>query len=124
MAPMSSLFFTVLLVLILTQLTLLVIALTILIRTPEERITFQKKWVWALIIILANTIGPIIFLVAGRQPQALSDPLLSANFANAPTATATPRNPSMVQPPHDSPATGNTAPDSTDNTNNTGSTER
>lgn len=53
--------------LVLAPLALLVVAFVILLRTPEQQITFEKKWVWALIIIFVNALGSIIFFVCGRQ---------------------------------------------------------
>ena len=49
---------------ILLQLGLMVFALTDLIR--RER-TKGPKWIWALVIIFVNLIGPVIYLVAGRE---------------------------------------------------------
>ena len=49
---------------ILLQLGLMVFSLADLMR--RER-TKGPKWVWALVIIFVNLIGPIIYLVAGRE---------------------------------------------------------
>jgi len=49
---------------ILLQLGLMVFSLVDLVR--RER-TKGPKWVWALVIIFVNLIGPIIYLVAGRE---------------------------------------------------------
>ena len=49
---------------VLLQLGLMVFALVDLIR--RER-TKGPKWVWALVIIFVNLIGPIVYLVAGRE---------------------------------------------------------
>ena len=49
---------------VLLQLGLMVFALVDL--TRRER-TKGPKWVWALVIIFVNLIGPIIYLVAGRE---------------------------------------------------------
>jgi hypothetical protein len=34
---------------------------------PERRVIGDNKLVWALIIILVGTIGPIVYLLAGRK---------------------------------------------------------
>ncbi|TFB13890.1 transcriptional regulator [Filobacillus milosensis] len=47
------------------QLLLLVIAIVDLIRIEE---TNGPKWMWALIIIFLNIIGPIIYFIIGRRP--------------------------------------------------------
>ncbi|NOR90413.1 MAG: transcriptional regulator [Anaerolineales bacterium] len=49
---------------VLLQLGLMAFALVDLIR--RER-TKSPKWVWALVIIFVNLIGPIVYLVIGRE---------------------------------------------------------
>ena len=44
----------------------MVTALVDLIRRAQ---THGPKWVWALVIILINFIGPIIYFVAGRKDE-------------------------------------------------------
>jgi hypothetical protein len=51
---------------VLIQLGLLIAALVDLIRREQTR---GPKWVWALVIILVNIIGPIIYFVAGRKEE-------------------------------------------------------
>lgn len=55
-------------VLIAVQLTLWVVAVVVLVRTPRDRLGFGRKWPWLLIIVLVNLVGPIVFLAAGRRP--------------------------------------------------------
>ncbi len=56
-------------VLIVVQLALQIAALVSLVRTPAERVTLgRRKWLWALIIVLGEIIGSIIWFVAGRTP--------------------------------------------------------
>ncbi|RIW35122.1 PLDc_N domain-containing protein [Bacillus salacetis] len=50
--------------LIVIQLILMVTALVDLIRIKD---TNGPKWMWVLIIIFINVIGPIIYFVAGRR---------------------------------------------------------
>jgi len=50
--------------LIVIQLILLVVALIDLIRI---RSTNGPKWVWALVIIFFNVIGPIVYFIFGRK---------------------------------------------------------
>ena len=57
------------------QLAVEIYALVVLFRTPEERVVFQKRWPWVLIILFVNPIGAIVFLAAGRTEPAVSDPL-------------------------------------------------
>jgi len=51
---------------VLIELGLMVIALVDLIRRSQ---THGPKWVWAVVIILVNFIGPIIYFVAGRKNE-------------------------------------------------------
>ncbi len=52
--------------LLLLQLVLMTVALVDLVRRTQTR---GPKWVWALIVIFVNTIGPIIYFVAGREDE-------------------------------------------------------
>jgi len=49
---------------VLLQLGLMAFALVDLIR--RER-TKGPKWVWALVIVFVNLIGPIVYLIMGRE---------------------------------------------------------
>ncbi|MBN2386359.1 MAG: PLDc_N domain-containing protein [Anaerolineales bacterium] len=49
---------------VIIQLILMIAALVDLLRREKTR---GPKWLWALIIVLVNYIGPIIYFVAGRQ---------------------------------------------------------
>jgi hypothetical protein len=50
--------------LVLLQLTLMIVALVDLIRREKTR---GPKWIWALVIILGELIGPIIYFIFGRE---------------------------------------------------------
>ena len=47
------------------QLALMIIAIVDLVK--RERVTGDNKVVWALVIVLVNIFGPIIYLVFGRR---------------------------------------------------------
>lgn len=49
---------------VLIQLGLMIFALIDLIR--RER-TKGPKWMWAVIIVVVNIIGPVVYLIAGRD---------------------------------------------------------
>ncbi|TQR17323.1 PLD nuclease N-terminal domain-containing protein [Psychrobacillus vulpis] len=51
---------------IIIQLILIVVAIIDLIRV---RSTNGPKWLWAVIIILGNMIGPIIYFIVGRRNE-------------------------------------------------------
>jgi hypothetical protein len=50
--------------LVLLQLTLMIVALVDLIRREKTK---GPKWMWVLIIIFGELIGPIIYLIFGRK---------------------------------------------------------
>ena len=49
---------------IVLELALVVAALVDLVRRERTR---GPKWVWALVILFVNLVGPIIYFVAGRE---------------------------------------------------------
>lgn len=67
-----------LVVLAVVQVAVEVFALVKLFRTPDERLVFGKKWPWVIIILFVNMVGAIVFLAAGRKPEAAADPLATS----------------------------------------------
>ncbi len=51
--------------LLIIEIVLLAVALVDLIR--REQVKYFPKWLWAVIIILINLIGPIAYLIIGRE---------------------------------------------------------
>jgi hypothetical protein len=51
---------------IVIELALMVAALVDLIKRAETR---GPKWVWLLVIVLVNFIGPIVYFVIGRKDE-------------------------------------------------------
>jgi len=51
--------------LVLLQLILMVVALLDL--SKREKVRWLPKWAWAIIIILGELVGPIVYLVVGRE---------------------------------------------------------
>lgn len=51
---------------IIIQLVLIIIALWDLIKREKTK---GPKWLWVVIILLVNFIGPIIYLVIGREEE-------------------------------------------------------
>jgi len=64
-------------VVVLVQLALLVAALVDLLRRPDEAVTGGRRWVWILVVVLLQTIGPIVYFAAGRRPRPLDDPAVA-----------------------------------------------
>lgn len=60
-------------VLVVLEITLDVIALVDLYRRPLDQVVFANKWIWLAIVLLVNTFGAIIYLVAGRRPAVLTN---------------------------------------------------
>jgi glucose uptake protein GlcU len=52
--------------LVLIDLGLIIFTLVDLYRRDSRTVRGSKKWPWVLIILLVSTLGPIIYLVAGR----------------------------------------------------------
>ena len=46
------------------QLILMIVALIDLVRIPQ---TNGPKWVWAIVIVLVNLLGPIVYFIFGRK---------------------------------------------------------
>lgn len=73
-------------VLALVQISVEIYALVKLFRTPDEQLVLGKKWPWIIIILFVNLIGAIVFLVAGRKPAQIADPLAAASSGAPATA--------------------------------------
>ena len=54
--------------LIILDIILIVAALYDLTR-PDRRVRGDSKVVWALIVVFVSTIGPILYFLAGREPE-------------------------------------------------------
>jgi hypothetical protein len=63
---LSTSLLLILLPLVLIELGLVVFSLVDLVK-PERRVVGNNKLLWALIIVLVGTIGPIVYLLAGRK---------------------------------------------------------
>jgi hypothetical protein len=50
---------------VLIQLVLMIVCLVDLIRREKTR--YLPKWAWAIIIIIGELLGPIIYLILGRE---------------------------------------------------------
>ncbi len=51
---------------ILIQLGLMVAALVDLVKRPKTR---GPKWLWVVVVVFINLIGPIIYFVVGREEE-------------------------------------------------------
>ena len=63
---LSASLLLILLPIVVIELGLVVFSLVDLFK-PERRVIGDNKLVWALIIVLVGTIGPIVYLLAGRK---------------------------------------------------------
>jgi hypothetical protein len=64
MTKISNTLILLIIPVILLQLTLMIIALVDLARREKTK---GPKWLWALIIIFGELIGPIVYLLIGRE---------------------------------------------------------
>jgi len=68
--------------LIVVQVVLDAIAFLDLYKRPVEQLTIANKWVWVAIILLVQTFGAIVYLVAGRKPAPVAEVAPSAPAAS------------------------------------------
>lgn len=54
-------------VVIVIQLALLVVGVVAWVRTPEAQMPRPNKWVWLVLILFVQTLGPITFLLVRRS---------------------------------------------------------
>jgi hypothetical protein len=64
----TSLFFALVLPLVLVELVLIIVALRDLLQ-PERRVRGGAKWVWVLVIVFVQLLGPILYLTIGRTNE-------------------------------------------------------
>lgn len=67
------------------ELTLLILAVVINLKTPQERLTLPRAG-WLAISVLIGIVGPIAFLVAGRRAPQAPLPAPGASHATATSA--------------------------------------
>lgn len=59
--------FALILPLLVLQFILVVIALVDLVKRDRTSLRGENKWIWLLIILFLNTIGPILYFVVGKK---------------------------------------------------------
>lgn len=64
MNQISSQFLKLIIPLVLAQLILMIFCLVVL---KRDQVNALPKWLWAIIIIFGELLGPIIFLIFGRK---------------------------------------------------------
>ena len=72
----------ILIVVAIVELTLIVLAIVDLDRRPV--VTFDRKWLWVLVIVLFGVIGPVVYFAIGRQEAAAAEE--AAGERSAPAA--------------------------------------
>jgi hypothetical protein len=58
----------ILLPLLFIQVILIVVALRDLVR-PERRVRGGNKWLWAVIIVIGELLGPLLYFALGRENE-------------------------------------------------------
>jgi hypothetical protein len=71
----------------LTQLTLQILALVSLFRTPQERLVTGRRWVW-LLVIAVGVVGAVVYFAAARRPALADDPLGTTGEGQSPDTKA------------------------------------
>jgi hypothetical protein len=61
-------------ILVAAALVLDAFALTDLYRRPAELVVFGKKWIWLVLILFLNLLGPVLYLLTGRKTVAPTEP--------------------------------------------------
>jgi hypothetical protein len=65
--PNIGILIAILAPILLLQLSLMIFALLDLMRRDEHQLRHLPKWGWAVVVILVNLIGPILYLLIGRE---------------------------------------------------------
>ncbi|HSL96249.1 MAG TPA: PLD nuclease N-terminal domain-containing protein [Thermoleophilia bacterium] len=93
----------------LVQLALLAAALVDLLRRPDEAVTGGRRWVWIIVVVLLQSIGPIAYFAAGHRPRPADDPA-GARATTVPPAGGETRpaapDPADRRPPAEAPVEG------------------
>jgi hypothetical protein len=63
----------VLAVLWLANLGLMALSLVNLFTRPAEAVRFRRRWPWAIVIVVVNWLGPLLYLAVGRIDAPLPD---------------------------------------------------
>ena len=75
-------------VLALASVILDVMALLDLYRRPTEQVVLANKWIWvAIVLVVSNGIGAVIYLAAGRRPA-----IIDTQVANPPSPSVRARS--------------------------------
>jgi hypothetical protein len=53
---------------IIAEVALLAAALVDLLRRPDEGVAFGRRWVWFVIVLVAQVAGPVAYFAFGRRP--------------------------------------------------------
>jgi hypothetical protein len=53
--------------LVFLELSLMIFALVDLLRRDESQLRHLPKWAWGVVIVVVNLIGPIVYLLIGRE---------------------------------------------------------
>jgi hypothetical protein len=63
-----------LVVLVAAQVSLQAYCLIGLARRPVAQVSYGRKWLWVLVILLGETVGCVVYLVLGKATVAVVDP--------------------------------------------------
>jgi hypothetical protein len=75
-------------ILVAAALVLDAFALTDLYRRPAELVVFGKKWIWLVLILFLNLLGPVLYLLTGRKTVAPTESPAAMRSQLKPTGAA------------------------------------
>ncbi len=84
----------------LVNLGLMALALVSLFTRPVEAVRFRRRWLWAVVIVAVNWIGPLLYLAVGRVDAPLRD---DSGSGDVPAAERARRAVELLYGPAESP---------------------
>lgn len=75
-------------ILVAAALVLDAIALIDLYRRPAELVVFGKKWIWLVLILFLNLLGPVLYLLTGRKTVVPTESTAAGHGQLKPTGAA------------------------------------
>lgn len=75
-------------ILVFAALVLDAIALIDLYRRPAELVVFGNKWIWLVLILILNLLGPVLYLLTGRKAASPTETQAAMRNPSKPTGAA------------------------------------
>ncbi len=75
-------------ILVVAALVLDAIALIDLYRRPAKLVVLGKKWIWLVLILFLNLLGPVLYLLTGRKTVSATETPAAMRSQSNPTGAA------------------------------------